>query len=330
MLLLSSAFVFAQTSYIQVNGEPGLSVYLNNQFKGKTTTEYKGLIIENVTAGKNLIKIEKEGFTPFEEYVNVKPGEVFSYKVKAFAKHVVNISEQGNSGETENKAAIKTGDLIIQSVPIEIKITIPDIEGIDNLSKTKDKWLADKIPAGSYEITFTFNGKVINKRFDIVGNNTTSVFVNMLNGEFNTKNSQDEKNRSRRITDSILNVSKFQLLITKEDFEKRYPESGVTFSLKRSKVEGGHIYGSVFSSSALCSIFLRNNIVNGYTYRIQESKTEAESELYYKEYQTYFDENLVLVDPESLYGRKYKIKKEDTYYICLSRYNNRIFVYYYI
>ena len=70
----------SQTSYIQVNGEPGLSVFLNGDFQGKTTAELKGYIIENVTPGENLIKIVKEGYTPFEEKISVRAGEVLAYK----------------------------------------------------------------------------------------------------------------------------------------------------------------------------------------------------------------------------------------------------------
>jgi len=191
LLLLFSAPVLAQTSYIQVNGEPDLSVYLNNQFKGKTSAEFNGLIIENVTAGKNLIKIVKAGYTPFEENITVKPGEVFAYKVKPFAKHVVEISEQGNDAETNKKARIQTGKLIIQSVPIEIKISIPDIEGIQNSPKKKDEWIAEKLPVGTYSITFTFNQKVITKSIDIGGYKTTNVFVNMLDGNISVKHSVD-------------------------------------------------------------------------------------------------------------------------------------------
>jgi hypothetical protein len=36
LLLLVSTGILAQNAYIQVNGEPGLSVFLNSQFMGKT------------------------------------------------------------------------------------------------------------------------------------------------------------------------------------------------------------------------------------------------------------------------------------------------------
>lgn len=203
LILLAFTFLFlnnilGQTAYIQVDGEPNLSVYLNNQFKGKTTVEFKGLIIENVNEGKNIIKIVKEGYTPYEETLTIKKGEVFAFKVKPFTKHVVQVSEHGNTAVTEKKATIETGKLIIQSVPIEIKITIPDIEGIKNSPKTKDEWLVDKLPEGEYKITFTYNQKNITKLIEIDANNTTRVFINMLNDDFKIENSLDEERKREK------------------------------------------------------------------------------------------------------------------------------------
>jgi hypothetical protein len=198
LFIFTANQVFAQKSYIQVNGEPNLSVFLDGQFKGKTSAEYNGYIIENVNPGSHLIKIVKTGFTPFEETISVKAGEVFSYKVKPFTKHTVTISESGNSAATEKKAAVSTGKLVIQSVPIEIKITIPDIEGVANAPKTKDEWAVNDIPEGSYDLVLAFGGKTIKKRVTITGGEVTSVFANMMSGEFTVKSTLDAKQELAR------------------------------------------------------------------------------------------------------------------------------------
>lgn len=242
ILIFISNVNYAQTAYIQVNGESNLSVFLNNQFKGKTTVELKGYIIENVSAGKNLIKIVKEGYTPFEEYVIIKSGEVFAYNVKPFLKQIVKISEQGNSGETDKTVKVETGRLVIQSVPIEIKISIPDIEGVNNVEKTKDKWLADKIPAGNYEVIFTFNQKSIKKTIQIRGNDTINAFVNMLNGEFKSTNSIDVKRENERLENEnrikgeaiFMNYTYFKYYdigLTLEEAKIKFPEYFNKFSV---------------------------------------------------------------------------------------------------
>lgn len=249
LTIFSLNLVFSQTAYIQVNGEPGLSVYLNNQFKGKTTAELKGYIIENVKAGENQIKIEKEGYAAFEEYITVKPGEVFAYNVKPFTKHLVSISQSGNSGETETKEIIKTGKLIIQSVPIEIKITMPDIEGVNESQKTKDEWIADMIPAGNYSITFTFNQKVITKTVKIDGNETTRVFVNMLNGEFKEESTLKETLKKQRdslivvdVLDSLCSLYKFKAGLTDNGFRNYNSEAAGTIMSSGYYDQSSHAY----------------------------------------------------------------------------------------
>lgn len=192
--------VYAQKSYIQITGEANLSVYLDNQFKGKTTTELNGYIIQDVSAGSHKIKIVKQGYTPFEETISVKVGEVFSYTVKPFVKHAVTISEQGNSGETDKQVEARTGKLILQSVPIQIKITMPSIEGVKNLQKTKDEWVVNDIQVGTWDIEMSFGGKTIKKQIVVTENDVTKVFVNMLSGEFSSSIVMSpEKIRARNV-----------------------------------------------------------------------------------------------------------------------------------
>lgn len=243
LAIFSCSTIWSQNAYIQVNGEPDLSVYLNNQFKGKTTVELNGYIIENVKPGSNLIKIVKEGYAPYEEAITVKPGEVLSYKVKPFAKHKVTFTEQGTTKTTEKKAEIQTGQLLIQSVPIEIKITIPDIEGAENIQKTKDEWIADKVPSGNYKIIFTFNNKKIEKYVDIVPNEKTSLFVNMINGDFTIKNTLQEKQLLQKQIDffnSFMKRYKYKPNVLLDEFLVYNPEA--SFLLEYPWGKSGYTY----------------------------------------------------------------------------------------
>jgi hypothetical protein len=219
LLMFTNTILLGQTAYIQVEGEPNLSVFLNSKFKAKTTVELGGCVIENVPPGKNLIKIVKEGFIPFEETITLKSGEVFSYKVKPFIKNKVTIEESGNTGETDKKATIETGKLIIQSVPINIKITIPSIEGISNTTKAKDEWIVNNISTGTCEATFIYNKKVIKKTFEIIGGETTNVFINMLNGDYKTRNTIEEKIKVTAFIDSISTAYKSNPKLKREDFK---------------------------------------------------------------------------------------------------------------
>ena len=286
LLIISILFTklsIAQTSYIQVVGEPDLSVFLNNSFKAKTTAELGGCIIEQVTPGKNLIKIVKDGFTPFEETITVKPGEVLAYKVKPFTKHKVYVSQEGNTNETDKKLTVKTGKLIVQSVPIEIKITISDIDGIKNSPKTKDKWLADEIPEGAYKITFTYNQKIITKTIEILSSETTSLFINMLNGDFKSSNTVEEEIKKIKEGEvKFMNYihSNYKIGLSVEETKKAYPELALKYDTNKIPLGG---IEELVSSKKNIKFYVKNNIVIGCQAEITSNMNRKNDFRIYKE-----------------------------------------------
>jgi hypothetical protein len=50
--LYSIAFA-VETGFLQINSEPDISIFLNNQFKGNTTSVSGGLILQDVPVGKD-------------------------------------------------------------------------------------------------------------------------------------------------------------------------------------------------------------------------------------------------------------------------------------
>jgi len=82
LLLLISFTCSSQNSYIQIISESDISIFLDGIFKGKTSMDIEGLIIENVTPGKHTIRVFKEGYEAHDSIVNVKQGEVLTIKLK--------------------------------------------------------------------------------------------------------------------------------------------------------------------------------------------------------------------------------------------------------
>ena len=178
--------LFAQNkSYIQIKSEPGVSVFLDNNFIGKTSSDVGGLIIEGVSPGNHVIKVLKKGFNPQEKRISINEGEVFTYQVKPFIPKV-NIEQTGNS--EDQQIDLQVGDLEIQSIPIEISIIIPKL-GV-NSSKNKDEWRAKDIPVGSYLAEFSWNGKIVKYSINIKKNNLTHLFINMIKGKIEDRSPQ--------------------------------------------------------------------------------------------------------------------------------------------
>lgn len=173
-----------QNSYIQVKAEPNISVFLNDEFQGKTTAEFSGLIIEKLKAGSYSIKVVKEGFTPQTESIELKPGEVKIYQVQPFVPQY-KISQSGN--KQQQTIELKTGGLKVQSIPVEIQIEITDLN--IKSSKTNDEWNIEEIPIGQHKLKFTWNNKVLNDAIIIEQGTFKHLFADFINGKVEIRNS---------------------------------------------------------------------------------------------------------------------------------------------
>lgn len=170
--------IFAESgddAYIQLVSEPGVSVFLDDIFKGKTTEEIAGLIIENVPSGTHSIKCVKKNYEPQNTQIYVSSGEVLVYNVKPF-KPKINIVQHGRSSAQLIQHCVQ--DLKIQSLPVEILI---HMSALDLKSyKQEDLWEAKNIPIGEYEIEFTWRDQSLKYSTIINEDHPRHLFVDMI------------------------------------------------------------------------------------------------------------------------------------------------------
>jgi len=183
ILLAISFCAVAQNSHIQIVAEPGISVFLDEQFKGTTTVEYGGLIIQNVNSGQHKIKVIKEGYSPREVTLTVKAGEVLMYEIDNNFAPAIRITEEGNT--EKQTISIRKGNLTIQSLPITISIQISSI-GVHHI-KQEDKFHAENIPEGTYFAEFNWNDKILSDSVQIQDGMITYLFVNMIDDSIENK-----------------------------------------------------------------------------------------------------------------------------------------------
>lgn len=200
MIILVACFNIAraQNSYIQIVAEPGLSIFIDGQFKAKTTSDLGGAIIEGLSGGTHKLKIIKEGFSPQEVEISLKEGEVLTYKVKPFVPEI-KISQKGK--EEQQTIELKTGYLKIQSIPVEMKISIPDLN--INYNKSEDEWLAEDIPVGNYPAKFTWKDKQLDATVEIKDNKMTHLFVNLIKSEIEDRSIEDQPSASNQFIPEI-------------------------------------------------------------------------------------------------------------------------------
>ncbi|MBU4228106.1 DUF1566 domain-containing protein [bacterium] len=184
-LLISfmSLYIFAQgIGYIQIKCELGAIVFLDDNFVGNTSSELKGLILQDVPAGSHEIKIVKEGFEPQSVKIDLKVNEIYVYEVTEFIPQL-DVIEKGEA-ETDSIKQI-VGSLLIETIPIDCIIEIPklNINKEHDGNKTKKTWEISNIPIGSYSINFIALGKKIEYELKIEEGVQKHLLVNILNNE---------------------------------------------------------------------------------------------------------------------------------------------------
>ena len=102
------------------------------------------------------------------------------------------ITEHGEVGNQQ--IGLQVGPLQIQSLPVAITITIPELEVEYN--KSRDEWKAHDIPVGSYSAVFTLGNRSIEHEFVISNNQQTHLFVNLIENRVDDLESTPVKEHS--------------------------------------------------------------------------------------------------------------------------------------
>lgn len=173
----------AERAHIQIISEPGVTIFLDDIYQGRTSEEMGGLIVENVLPGSRLIKSVKHGFTPQISNVILNPGEVYILRLVNFIPKI-DILQSGKY-DTE-KIALQVGSITIQSLPVAIDIEIPSLDIFDK--KIKDEWKASNVPVGKYEATYKWENKILRDSIIIRSDLNFKTFVNFIKGETTNNN----------------------------------------------------------------------------------------------------------------------------------------------
>jgi formylglycine-generating enzyme required for sulfatase activity len=175
---VSASFAEDKKGYVQVECEPGVKIFLDDEFKGTTNADEGGLIIQDIPVGNHMLKAVKEGFSPQEKSVSIKSGEVLRYKVDQFVPKI-RIEEKGDEGA--GTVSAKTGVLVINSLPIDCTVHCPAL-GLDKYAKKKDMLQLSDVPEGSYEMSFSWKDKQLKHVAQVKGGLTVRLMANFIKG----------------------------------------------------------------------------------------------------------------------------------------------------
>lgn len=201
-IMLGWSAALAQPGYIQINSAPGISIYLNGQYKGLTSTSLGGYLISNVPPGNHRVRAEKEGAPAYEVELTVRAGEVTTHEIVDIMKGAT-VEAPGAAPNTIRRNVsptdLRSGTLIVQSKPMEVQITIPNL-GIRGARKGTDVWQQSPVPLGNYTAAFRGSDTTLVKRFAIGAGRTTHLMVDF---ETNTVTVTDRISRGVQVVEAV-------------------------------------------------------------------------------------------------------------------------------
>jgi formylglycine-generating enzyme required for sulfatase activity len=163
--------------YVQIECDPGIKIFLDGKFVGVSNADVGGLILQDVTPGRRTIRAALEGYRPQTVTIDVEAGREATLTLRLFVPEI-KISETGETQHAE--LALRVGSFVVQSLPIECSIRIPALDL--RATKTRNRWQADDVPVGIYEIIGEGLGKKLDHELAVVEGETTELMFDFIDG----------------------------------------------------------------------------------------------------------------------------------------------------
>lgn len=156
-LIIFPSFVHAAGD-LQITAEPGVRIWLDDQFKGKTTADDMGMFIEKLQSGTHEVKAAKEGFKPIIQKITIKDGQTLEIKLKFT---IPSMEVRDLSPEQNGTLIREVGNLILRCAPLHAEVFLDGKSlGIG------DKSISD-LPAGRHDVKFVYGGKTLSGSFNL-------------------------------------------------------------------------------------------------------------------------------------------------------------------
>jgi len=157
MLLPQKIFAGA---ILQISTEPGVSVWLNKDFMGKTDAEQNGMVIKDLAPGEYVLKAFMPGYDPVETLVSAENGKTVEWRIQ-LVKPAVKVEDEVKRIESKMVRSEPMGTIFLKSIPLNAEIFL-DGKSIG----PADKKLT-YVPAGEHAARFVLQKHELVKKFSL-------------------------------------------------------------------------------------------------------------------------------------------------------------------
>jgi len=174
------------SAVLQVNAEPGVSIWLNNELAGKTSREENGLLIADLVPGEYILKASKPGYDATETLLTVEDNQTIEWRIK-FTKSVMKVEDAVKRVDSSMIEAKPTGIAVLRSIPLNAEIFF-DGESIGNADKK-----LTYVPAAEHTVKFVFQKRELAVKFSLQPDESILLRADFAKGEIVKESGQREK-----------------------------------------------------------------------------------------------------------------------------------------
>ncbi len=173
---------------LQINAEPGVSIWLNNELAGKTTREENGLVIADLAPGEYFLKASKPGYDSTEILLKVENNQAIEWRIK-LAKPVMKVEDSVKRIDGSLIRSDPTGTFILKSIPLNAEIFF-DGDSIGSADKK-----LTYVPAAEHTVKFVFQKRELAKKFSLQPDEIISLRADFAKGEIVRETTQIDSKR---------------------------------------------------------------------------------------------------------------------------------------
>lgn len=163
-------------SVLQISAEPGVSIWLNKEYIGKTTKEENGLIIRDLVPGEYELRAAISGYNSTETQLKIEENQTLEWRIN-YAKPVMNIEDSVKRIDASMIESKPVGTIIFKSIPLNAEIFFNG-----NSIGSADK-IITYAPSSEYSVKFVFQKRELAEKFSLKTGETISLTADFIKGE---------------------------------------------------------------------------------------------------------------------------------------------------
>lgn len=168
---------------VQITAAAGVSVWLDDDFKGETPADGSGLYLGNIAAGSHVMRAARNGYMPLTIALAVEDDRTIEVALKLTAPAM---DEEDLVTRINGVIEKEAGTFLLRSLPLRATIFFDGQE----LGLTDKK--LNHVEPGEHAIRFVHNGKELQGTFMINANDILAIKADFVKGEISLQTDQVE------------------------------------------------------------------------------------------------------------------------------------------